>query len=83
VGYQEGVCWCVVVSFNLVSLVNFSSNVILFATSEGSPSRFIFPSYSTLINYVSLTFRFKGQVGVGVSELRTDSFRQKIGEART
>jgi hypothetical protein len=50
VGYQEGVCWCVAVSFNQVSLVNYSSNVILFATSEGSPSR----------------FRFKGQVGVGV-----------------
>ena len=59
-------CWCVAVSFNQVSLVNCSSNVILFATSEGSPSRFIFTSYSTLINYVSLIFRFKGQVGVGV-----------------
>jgi hypothetical protein len=65
VGYQESVCWCVAVSFNQVSLVNCSSNVILFATSEGSP-RFIFTSYSTLINYVSLIFRFKGQVGVGV-----------------
>jgi hypothetical protein len=60
------VCWCVAVSFNQVSLVNCSSNVILFATSEGSPSRFIFISYSTLINYVSLIFIFKGQVGVGV-----------------
>jgi hypothetical protein len=47
-------------------LVNYSSNVILFATSEGSPSRFIFTSYSTFINFVSLVFRFKGQVGVGV-----------------
>jgi hypothetical protein len=51
-------------SFNQVSLVNWSSNVILFATSEGSPSRFILPSYYILINYVYLTFRFKGQVGV-------------------
>jgi hypothetical protein len=29
--------WCVVPSFVQVSLVNCSSNVILFATSEGSP----------------------------------------------
>jgi hypothetical protein len=66
VGYQEGVCWCVAVSFNQVYLVNYSSNVILFATSEGSPSRFIFTTYSTLINYVSPIFRFEGQLGVGV-----------------
>jgi hypothetical protein len=63
------------VSFNQDSLVNCSSNVILFATSEGSPSRFIF-------NFVSLIFRFNGLVGVGVFGLRTDYFRQKIGEAR-
>jgi hypothetical protein len=50
VGYQEGVCWCVAVSLNQVSLINCSSNAILFATSEGSPSRFIFITYSTLIN---------------------------------
>jgi hypothetical protein len=49
VGYQEGVCWCVAVSFNQASLVNCSSNVILFATSEGSPSRFVFITYSTPI----------------------------------
>jgi hypothetical protein len=55
-----------VVSFNQDYLVNCSLNVILFGTSEGSPSRFIFTSYSTIINYVSLIFRFKGQVGVGV-----------------
>jgi hypothetical protein len=64
-GYQEGVCYCVGVSFNQVSLVNFSSNVILFATSERSP-RFIFTTHSTLFNSVSLIFRFNGQVGVGV-----------------
>jgi hypothetical protein len=52
--------------FGQDSLVNCSSNVILFATLEGSPSRFSFTTYSTLINYVSLIFRFKGQVGVGV-----------------
>ena len=57
--------WWATLSYTQVSLVNCSSNVILFATSEGSPSRFIFTSYSTLINYVSLIFRFKGQVGVG------------------
>jgi hypothetical protein len=31
------VCWCVAPSFIQVSLVNCSSNVILFLTSEGSP----------------------------------------------
>jgi hypothetical protein len=31
------VCWCVTLPFIQVSLVNCSSNVILFATSEGSP----------------------------------------------
>jgi hypothetical protein len=46
------------------SLVNRSSNVILFATSEGSPSRFSFTFYSVFINYISLILRFKGQVGV-------------------
>jgi hypothetical protein len=50
VGYQEGVSWCVAVSFNQVYLVNCSSNVILFATSEGSPYKFISTTYSTLDN---------------------------------
>jgi hypothetical protein len=31
------VCWCVAPSIIRVSLVNCSSNFILFATSEGSP----------------------------------------------
>jgi hypothetical protein len=31
------VCWCVATSIIRVSLVHCSSNVILFATSEGSP----------------------------------------------
>ena len=48
------------------SLVNFSSNVILFATLEGSPSRFILTAYLVLVNSISLILRFKGQVGVGV-----------------
>jgi hypothetical protein len=55
-----------VFSFGQDSLVNCSLNIILFATSEGSPSRFISTTYSTLINYASLIFRFKGQVGVCV-----------------
>jgi hypothetical protein len=50
VGYQKGVSWCVAVSFNQVSLINCSLNVILFATSEGSPSRFVSSTYSTLMN---------------------------------
>jgi hypothetical protein len=66
VGYQEGVCIVLGFSFNQNSLVNYSSNLILFATSEGSPSRFAFIYYSALINYVSFIFRFKGQVGVVV-----------------
>jgi hypothetical protein len=46
------------------SLVDCSSNVILFATSEGSPSRFSFIIYLVLIYYISSILRFKGQVGV-------------------
>jgi hypothetical protein len=45
------------------SLVNCSSNVILFGTSEGSPSRFSLTTYSVLVNSISLILRFKGQVG--------------------
>jgi hypothetical protein len=52
--------------FGQDSLVNCSSNVILFATSEGSPFSFSSTTYSVLINFLSLIFRFKGQVGVGV-----------------
>jgi hypothetical protein len=59
------VCLCVAFSFNQVSLINCSSNVILFATSEGSPFRIIFKTYSTLNNQVFLIFRFDGLVGVG------------------
>jgi hypothetical protein len=52
--------------FGQDSLVNCSSNVILFATSKGSPSRFSFTTYSVLINFMFLIFRFNGLVGVGV-----------------
>jgi hypothetical protein len=45
-------------------LVNYSSNVILFTTSEGSPSRFSFTTYYVLINFIFLIFRFQGPVGV-------------------
>jgi hypothetical protein len=41
------VCWCVALSFIQASLVNCSSNVILFATSEGSPFGVIFKVYDT------------------------------------
>jgi hypothetical protein len=76
------VCWCVVLSFIQVSLVNCSLNVILFATSEGSP----FESFLKLT--IPLTFKFflcldsKGRWGWGFG-LHTDSFGQKVGEART
>jgi hypothetical protein len=53
----------IVVSFGQDSLVNCFSNVILFATSEGTPSRFSFTIYSVLINFISLILRFKGHVG--------------------
>jgi hypothetical protein len=46
------------------SLVDCSLNVILFATSEGSPSRFSFTTYTVFINSISHILRFKGQVGV-------------------
>jgi hypothetical protein len=46
------------------SLVNCSSNVILFATSEGSPSRFSLTTYSVLVNSISLILRLKEEAGV-------------------
>jgi hypothetical protein len=65
------------------SLVNCSSNVILFATLEGSPSRFSLTAYSVLVNSIYLILRFKGQVEGGFgSELRIDLFWQKIGVVR-
>jgi hypothetical protein len=42
------VCWYVASSFVQVSLVNCSSNVIVFATSEGSPFWVISKTYTTL-----------------------------------
>jgi hypothetical protein len=47
------------------SLVSCSSNVILFATLEGSPSRFSLTAYSVLVNSISLILRFK-RVGGGL-----------------
>jgi hypothetical protein len=67
---------------NQGSLVDCSSNVILFATSEGSPSRFSFTLYSVFINYISLILRFKGQVGVRIFGLRIESLGQKIRVVR-
>jgi hypothetical protein len=69
-----------VFSFGPDYLVNCSSNVILFATSEGSPSRFSFTTYSPLINYVSLIFKFKGQVGVGVLGYVPIPLGRKLGK---
>jgi hypothetical protein len=73
--------WCVFLGQGF--LVNCSSNVILFETSKGSPSRFKFTAYSVLVNYIYLILRFKGQKG-GVlgSDLRTDLPGQKIGVVR-
>jgi hypothetical protein len=76
------VCLGVVDPFVQVVLVNCSSNVILFATSEGSPFDF-FPQLTLL-----LTSRFflyldsRGRWGWGFG-LRTDSFGQKVREAGT
>jgi hypothetical protein len=61
------------------SLVDYSSNVILFATSEGSPSRFSFTIYSILINYISLILRLKGQVGVWISSYVSIPLGRKSG----
>jgi hypothetical protein len=54
--------FCLLRSF----LVNCSSNVILFATSEGSPFRFSFTTNSFYVKVIFLTFRLKGQ-GEGLS----------------
>jgi hypothetical protein len=40
---------------------NYSSNVILFATSEGSPLEFCFIAYSFQFKIILLNFRFEGQ----------------------
>jgi hypothetical protein len=58
--------WCVF--FGQGFLVNCSSNVILFATSEGSPSRFSLTVYSAQVNSILPIIRFKGHEG-GVSGL--------------
>jgi hypothetical protein len=58
--------------FIKVLLVNCSSNVILFATSEGSPFLFNFITNSFYVKIILLTFRFKGQ-GRGWVWLCTDS----------
>jgi hypothetical protein len=53
------------------SLVNCSSNVILFATLEGSPFRFNFITNSFYVKIILLTFRFKGQgEGLGMVTYR-------------
>jgi hypothetical protein len=74
--------WCVAPSFLQVSLVNCSSNVILLRLQK----EVLFESFSKLT--LPLTSKFflyldsKGRWGWGFL-LRTDSFGQKIGEART
>jgi hypothetical protein len=60
--------------FIKVLLVNYSSNVILFATLEGSPFGFNFITNSFYVKIILLTFRFKGQ-GRGWVWLRTNSLR--------
>jgi hypothetical protein len=55
-------------------LVNCSLNVILFATSEGSPFSFSFTTNSFYVKVNFHIFRFKGQVR-DWAWLRTDSLR--------
>jgi hypothetical protein len=62
-GCHEGACWYIVFAFGQDSLVSCSSNVILFETSEGSPSRFSFTTYSVLINFIFLNLDSKGRWG--------------------
>jgi hypothetical protein len=65
------------------SLVDCSSNFILFATSEGSLSRFSFTLYSVSLTIFLLYLDSKGMWGgFGFFGLRTDSFRQKIGTVK-
>jgi hypothetical protein len=50
---------------------NCSSNVILFATSEGSPFLFSFTTYSFHVKIILLIFRFKGLgEGLGIVTYR-------------
>jgi hypothetical protein len=47
---------------------NCSSNVILFATSEGSPFEFCFITYSSQFKIILLKFKFEGQEeGLGMN----------------
>jgi hypothetical protein len=51
----------------LIIRVNCSSNVVLFATSEGSPIKFCFIITSFRFKIIFLKFRFEGQEeGLGV-----------------
>jgi hypothetical protein len=59
------VCWCVALSFIQASLVNCSSNVIFYATSEGTPFKTI-----------SLT----GLVGVGFLDYVPTPLDRKSGK---
>jgi hypothetical protein len=54
--------------------VNCSSNVIFFATSEGSPLSFSLTINSFYVKIIFLIFRFIG-LGDGWAWLRTDSLR--------
>jgi hypothetical protein len=65
-----------------VVLIKCSSNVILFATSEGSPFKIIFKLTLLLSTRFLSYLDSKGRWGGGFG-LRTDSFGQKVGEART
>jgi hypothetical protein len=64
------------------SLVNCSSNVILFVTSEGSPFESFLKLTTPLTSKFFLYLDSNGRWGWGFG-LRTDSFGQKVGEART
>jgi hypothetical protein len=70
----------VVNTFGQVVLINCSSNVILFATSEGSPFKVIFKAYYTFNLYVFLIFRFKGQMGVGFLDYVPTPLGRKSGK---
>jgi hypothetical protein len=67
-------CLNLVVCLSRFFLVNYSSNVILFATSKGSPLSFSLTINSFYVKVIFLIFRFKGQ-GRGWAWLCTDSLR--------
>jgi hypothetical protein len=74
------VCCCVAPSFIQVSLVNCSSNVILFATSEGSPFCSFLQLTIPLTSKFFLYLNSKGRWGVGFWDYIPTPLGRKSGK---